>query len=403
MSSRPGSTQSAATASAIAASAYRQDDERRRDEARVVALQNQIDELRQAMREMLSRQTRGEETVKLVESSNAQQKLALEQFRQEALQSAQARALDENRTRQQVADLETLIEDSTRPIRSLQAHVNELLETSRKKTDDTGQHQRRYDEFRAMIEHLSAHGDRTLVITHQLRDSIDALRTESDQLRRDILRAEDAVKIVDQEARRRIAEIVLVDETLTARLDEIRSDVSHVFDLIEDMRRDITPIVPQLDELRQVDSDLRTEITRNQTQALERHELMLERAEDVRQETDARFDDIRNTIEQRAERLSERLETAQEAHRELVFRVNALNGQLDELRQVDASLRRDIWYLHEQRVRMRLEQVQHELDLVTGQRRDNDVPAGPSDGEPPAQPAPDSRARRRSAVGDADL
>lgn len=401
MSSRPGTPQ--ANQVSLSPTAYRQDDERRRDEARTVALQNQIDELRQAMREMLSRQTRAEEATKLIESSSAQQKLAIDQFRQEALQTAQARALDENRTRQQVSDLESLIEDSTRPIRSLQAHVNELLETSRKKTDDTGQQQRRFDELRAMIEHLSAHSDRTLVISHQLRDSIEGIRTEIDQTRRDVTRSEDAVKIVDQEFRRRIAEIVLVDETLTARIDEFRSDIAHLFDLVDDTRRSIAPLSPQIEELRQIDVDLRADIGRNQAQALERHEITLERAEDVRQETDARFEDQRSTIDQRAERLVERIETAQEAHRELVFRVNALNGQLDELRQIDSALRRDIWYMHEQRVRLRLEQIQQELDLVTGQRRDNDIPAGASDSEPPATPTPESRARRRGSVGDADL
>jgi hypothetical protein len=84
----------------------RQDDERRRDEARLNALQNQVDELRQAMREVLSRQGREEELFKHYESANAQNRIAIEQLRQESQQSAQARALDENRTRQQVNDLD---------------------------------------------------------------------------------------------------------------------------------------------------------------------------------------------------------------------------------------------------------------------------------------------------------
>ena len=372
------SRQNAQSAGSHAPIAYRQEDERRRDEARIVALQNQIDELRQGMRELLSRQIRGEETVKLVESATAQQRLAQDQFRQEAHQTAQARALDENRTRQQIADVESRLEDSTRPVRSLQAHVNELLELSRKKTDDTGQHQRRFDELRSMIEHVSAHSDRTLVVTHQLRDSLDILRAETDQIRRDVLRAEDAVKIVDQEARRRGAEIGQAADNTSARIDEVRSDLAHLYDLIEDTRRSIVHVDPTLEELRAADTELRTDLNRFQTQAIERHELMLERDEDVRQETDAQFTEVRQTIEQRAERLAERLETAYEQHRELVFRVNSLFGQLDELRQIDASLRRDIWYLHEQRVRLRLEQVQQELDLVTSQRRDSDVPQGPS-------------------------
>ena len=60
MSSRPQSPLSAPAS-------YRQEDDRRREEARVTALQNQIDELRQALRELLSRQARGEEQLKLYE------------------------------------------------------------------------------------------------------------------------------------------------------------------------------------------------------------------------------------------------------------------------------------------------------------------------------------------------
>ena len=103
--------------------AMRHDDERRRDEARISALQNQVDELRQAMREVLSRQGREEELFKHYESATAQNRIAIDQLRQESQQSAQARALDENRTRQQVNDLDARLEDVTRPIRSLQAHV----------------------------------------------------------------------------------------------------------------------------------------------------------------------------------------------------------------------------------------------------------------------------------------
>ena len=367
MSSRP--------VTPVTTTGYRQDDERRRDEARIVGLQHQVDELRQALRELMSRQTRGEEQFKQAEGGVAQQRLALEHLRQEAHQSAQARALDENRTRQQIDDLAARLEDATRPIRSLQAHVAELLEASRKKTDDTGQHQKRFDEIHALIEHLAAHGDRTAVVTQQVRDSLDALRRETDGLRRDILRAEDAAKIVDQEARRRIAEVAQTGHNVGARVDELSSDIGHVADQIEETRRSIVDIDPALAELQSADVGLRQDIDRHQAQAIERHELLLERAEDVRQETDARFDEIRQAQEERFERLSERIESAGVAHRELGFRIGALGHQLDELRQTDAALRRDLWHLHEQRARFRLEQAQQELDVVANQRRDAEADA----------------------------
>jgi len=361
--------------------AYRQEDDRRRDEARIITLQNQLDELRQALRELASRQVRIEETTKQYEGSAAQNRLGLEQIRQETQQSAQARALDENRTRQQVSDLEQRFEDATRPIRSLQAHVNELLEVSRKKTDDTGQHQRRYDELRGMIEHLQALGDRNAVITHQLRDSIDNVRSETEQVRRDLLRNEDAVKIVDQEARRKVSEVAQAGEGVTIRLDELRSDLAHSFDLIEETRRSIVHVDPTLEELRQVDVVLRQDITKFQQQAIERHETLVERQEDNRQAVDSQFAELRTTMEQRYERLGERIEAVNELYRELGYRLGTYVLQIDELKQVDGSLRRDLWTLHEQRVRLRLEQVQQELDLVTGSRRIAEASA-PSETKP---------------------
>ena len=368
---------------------YRQEDDRRRDEARAATLQNQVDELRQALRELASRQVRIEEGLKQYEGSAAQNRITLDQIRQEAAQSSQARALDENRTRQQIGDLEQRIDDSVRPIRSLQAHVAELLEVSRKKTDDTGQHQRRFDELRSMIEHLQSLSDRTTVVTHQLRDSLDNIRSEADQTRRDIMRNEDAIKIVDQEARRRVAEVIQAGEQVNARLDELRSDMGHSFDLIEETQRSIVHIDPELAELRDADVVLRQDITRFNSAAVERHEDIVERQEENRQSVDSQFAEIRQGIDQRYERLGERIEAFNEQHREIGFRVSALAMQLDELRQVDEGIRRDLYVLHEQRVRLRLEQVQAELDLVTGSKRS-------AEHNGPTEPRPMSRNTIRS-------
>lgn len=354
----------------------RQDDERRRDEARLAALQNQVDELRQAMREVLSRQGREEELLKHYESATAQNRLAIEQARQEMQQSAQARAIDETRTRQQIVDMDARIEDLTRPIRSLQAHVMELIEGARQKADDSSEYKQRDDALQAQIEHLSAHVDRTGVLIHQARDSIEANREETDGLRRDIVRAEDSIKIVDQDARRRVAEVAQAGETITARIDELRSDLGHLFDLIDDTRRSIVHIDPALEELRGADVGIRQELGRVQAQGVERHELLQERVEDMRGDVDARFADVRLALEQRHERLAERIDGLNDAHRELGFRISQLAGQLDELRLVDAAVRRDLWLLNEQRVRLRLDQAQQELDLIAAQRRDAEGETG---------------------------
>lgn len=375
---------------------YRQDDDRRRDEARVSSMQSQIDELRQAMREVLSRQLRGEDQLKLYESSVAQNRLTLEQMRQEAAQSAQARALDENRTRQHVMELETRLEDAIRPIRTVQSHVNELLEGSRQKVDDSGLHQKRYDELAGAIEQLAAQSDRTNVVVYQVRDTIDNTRNEIDQLRRDIIRAEDATKIVDQDARRRITEVSQVSESYSGRIDELRADLAHVYDLLDETRRGLVHIDPTFEELRAVSSVIRQDLQRFQTQIVERHEQLVERVEDIRQDVDVQFVDVRSTIEQRVERVAERIETVNERFGALGFEVASLKSELDALRQIDAQIRRDLWYLHEQRVRLRMEQIQQELDIVTHQRRDAEMVSGERPGgEPTRAPQQGARPRRR--------
>ncbi len=377
-------------------SPYREDDGRRREEARVSTLQSQVDELRQGLRELISRQTRQEELAKIYESGVAQNRLSLEQVRQESQQSAQARALDENRTRQQVADLENRFEDAIRPIRSLQAHVGELLEASRQKVDTTGLFERRFDEIAAAIEHFAAQNDRNAVVNHQLRDALDLLRTEIDQIHRDGLRTEDAIKIVDQDARRRVAEVAETSAVVAARIDDLRADAAHLADILDETRRSLVHIDPTFEELRAVDVVIRDDFTRFQAKTIETHAILRDRADDIQQDSDARFADLRQVIEQRAERLSSRIEALSETHRELEYRIAAFTGELEGLRQVDAGLRRDIWYLHEQRVRFRFEQIQQELDHVTHQRRDAESGAE-------ERGAPKPRGRIAAPVGDMDF
>lgn len=349
---------------------YREADEVRRDDSRTASLQNQIDELRLLIRDLVEDRDHDHATIRAQEGEIAQLKLTLEQARQEAGQSAQAAALNENRTRQQLEDLEERLDDSMRPIRSLQAHVTDLLEQNRRKVDDSTQNKERYSEVMTNIEHLTAMSDRTSAIAHGLRDNIDTVRNEIDELRRDIIRTDDSVKIVDQEARRRVAAVTENIEGFTGRLDELRSDLSHTFEAIEDTRRGLVHVDPSLDELRTAEASLRSDLTKLQSQVDVRHDQLVDLQDEARQETDARFDQLRHTLEERIERLNERLEETNEVFRETTYKISEINAQIEDLRQTDTSLHRDIWYLHEQRVRVRLEQVQEELDLATAQRRD---------------------------------
>ncbi|MCA9833156.1 MAG: hypothetical protein KC435_04370 [Thermomicrobiales bacterium] len=349
---------------------YRQQDAYNRSDAQYQSLIADLDELRSTISELIEDRNTNQILIKQQSAEIAVLHQMLEKSTNDAQQAAQAAALNENRTRQFVEELEERLDDAMRPVRSLQSHVTDLLEQNRRKVDDSTQNRERFGELGTNIEHLSAQTDRTSAIAHSLRDGLDALRTEIDELRRDVLRTDDATKIVDQDSRRRVQGVSDTIDGFNARLDEIRADIAHVGETVDDTRRSMVHIDPSLDELRTSAQALQQDISRLQSIQDDRYDQVVDSIEEQRQETDARFDQLRHTLEERIERLNERLEESNDSIRETGYKISEISGQIEELRQQDAALHRDIWYLHEQRVRVRLEQVQEELDLATAQRRD---------------------------------
>lgn len=349
---------------------YREQDDRKREESQFHALLADLEDMRGTIRDLMEDRDSSQVLIKQQAAQMAQMNLLLEQSTNEARQAAQAAALNENRTRQFVEELEERLDDATRPVRSLQGHVTDMLEQNRRKVDDSTQNKERFGEISTTIEHISAQTDRTSAIAHGLRDGIDAVRGEVDELRRDILRTDDATKIVDQDSRRRVQGVSDMVEGFNTRLDEIRADIAHTSETIDDTRRSLIHIDPSLDELRTESQGIRADLSKQQSVGDERYDQVVDMIEEQRQETDARFDQLRHTLEERIERLNERLEESNDSSRESGYKLSEINSQIEELKQQDAALHRDIWYLHEQRVRVRLEQVQEELDLATAQRRD---------------------------------
>ena len=347
----------------------REDERRKRDEARIVTLQQQLDEMRQLVRELLSRQGRNEEQFRNYEVGLAGVRAAVEQHRHEVSQTSQARSMEDARIRQQLTELDGRIEETGRPIRSIQAHVAEVVETLRRGRDDTQDEQRRYDELRTVIEHIAAIAERGSGINQVLRDSIDSLRTDLEQTQRDLLKAEDASKIVDQEGRRRFAEATQDTHNIVARLDDMRPLFGQLDAKIDDVRGAIVHIDPALEELAQVDGQVQEEIARFYSQTKERDDLLAERIDEIRRYLDTQSRDLRQIVEQRFDKLNARVDGMVDTDRELAYRLNLIEMRLDELRDVDVKQRREVWQLHEARTRWRLDQIQAELEIVNETRR----------------------------------
>jgi chromosome segregation ATPase len=347
----------------------RDEDRRKRDEIRITAVQTQLDELRSLVRELVSRQARGEEQFKNYEAGLAQLRSAVEQHRHEVTQAAQARSLEDSRLRQQVSEIDARISESVKPIRALQAHVAEILDVIRRGRDDNQDDVRRFDELRVQIEHVAALAERNNEIIQMVRDSTAMLRTDLEQSQRDTLKVEDGVRIVEQEVRRRIAEANQEIENVGIRIEELRPGFGQLEAQIADVRDSIRHVDPTLEELARVDERMQGDINRFYSQSNERDDLLGERIDELRVQYEISVRDIRQNAEQRFERVSERLDALGDIDRELGYRLNMLDMRLDELLDADIRLRREMWHLHEIRVRQRFDQIQQELESAVESRR----------------------------------
>jgi chromosome segregation protein len=221
--------------------------------------------------------------------------------------------------------------------------VAEILETIRRRRDDVGQDARKFDELRAVVEHLAAHGERQMTVSQSLRASADAIRSEVERMQRDLLRTNDGVKIVEQEGRRRVAEIAQHIENLGVQYLDASGRYERLQAQIDELREAGENIDPQFQGLGQAISRLEDEVARFQTQSAERDDIMAERIEAVRQQLDTDIRDVRQTTDERFDRMVQRVDQLDEVDRELAYRINLLEMQIDELRQIDRRVRREIW------------------------------------------------------------
>jgi chromosome segregation ATPase len=349
--------------------ASRDEDRRKRDEIRITAVQTQLDEVRSLVRELVSRQSRGEEQFKNYEAGLAQLRGTVEQNRHESAQAAQARSLEDARLRQQVADIDARIDEGIKPIRALQAHVTEILEFIRRGRDDDQDEVRRFEELRNQIEHVAAVAERNNDMILRVRDSAATLRTDLEQSQRDLLKIEDSVRIVEQEVRRRVAESNQEIENLGIRLDELRPVFSQLEAQIVDLRESIRHVDPTLDELGRTDERIQADINRFYEQSNERDDLLGERVDELRVQHEINVRDIRQNADQRFERVTERIDAFGDVNREVAYRMNMIEMRLEELADADTRLRRELWHLQELRVRQRFDQIQQELEIAVEARR----------------------------------
>jgi len=342
----------------------RDDERRRRDEARLNELERQLEGLTHALREHGSRQNRVEEVHKGLEGAIAQLAGRLDTLRADALQANDARQLDVARLRQSLEELAEMLESSTRPLPDLKAQVSDLVNQVRGKFQELTRDEHRFDELQEQLDQIPPQIDRNAQVAYGVREDLGAARAEIAAVREEVQRAADATKLVEQDARRRVGEVITTVEAANARIDALRDELPPLDVQIDRVRHELHQALPRFEVLEDADRALREEVEHAEALHFERHGQALARLAEVREELAEQIHAVERLANTRFAATMARFNDLEEADRHLGHRLTMLAVRLEELHDEDAAIRREVRQLQELRLRLHLEQAQQEIAVV---------------------------------------
>ena len=351
----------------------RDDERRKREEAQMFNVQQQLDELRRQLREGMARQQWLEDALKQSESRTAQLQLSVDKQSQEVSQSLQVRQIEDQRLRKQIAELEAQAEEPLKPLKEMRAQIIELGERFRSSqsqaTVSVQQMEAIQQQMREMAAQVGMLGEQQRQLTDNLHEADNAV-TEN---RQEMVRVSEAQRIEEQRLRRQDIELQQGIETvrnefgaLVARVTQMEETRKHFVEEIDALASSLTTIHAEYNKL----EDLIERMNRDNG---ERYLAQQERIETVRLQLEADAADLRQVSDQRAERLSTRLQQLEDRLRTVEGDLSLLPSQIEGLRQRDEFQVEQAEDLYEQYITKQFEFLEQMLRQNRKQRQRNEA------------------------------
>lgn len=346
---------------------YEEERLRAHEQSQIVYLQGQIDELRRLLKDQTNKYNWAMEQVRKTEASVAQVQGLFDRHAEEVTRSVELVRRDVAGLRKEISGALVKVEESVKPIREMQAQIQQVAEARKQDRDYVATWFGRIEQTEQQI----------LALQSQIKELDERQRQYVLQL--DRLREADAATI--QEARRVGDELQIEKQSLRRQAVESQQLVADVRGILEDHAARIV----RLDEIRQqIDlfaetlprqisdlgarlPDIVGEIKRIERLSTERFLMNQERLEDLRLQADEklatlqevdeqnlrqltswleRIDSWLRELEQRLSRTTSRMEVTQQTHihrivelerRELNTLANLLNAVRDQVEQTRAA------------------------------------------------------------------
>jgi chromosome segregation ATPase len=309
----------------------RYDEERSRanEQSQIVYLQGQIDELRRLIKDQTNKYNWSIEQSRKTESTVAQIQSIIERHQEETIRSVERSRRDIIELRKEIAGALVKIEEGVKPIREMQAQIQQLAEARREDRDQI------FPWF-ARIEALE---EQLPLLQNQIREGEDRQRQLALQL--DRLRDADAVAVQEarrvgeelqvekQHLRRQIVETQQLINDVHAIFKEHDARITRIDDLHEHLNLVTETLPGQISELAVQISSSATEIKRVEVAYTDWFMMNQERIEDLRQQADAKISELHETDQKHLTQLTAWLERLDSWIRELEQRLGRAVNRLE--------------------------------------------------------------------------
>ncbi|HMA37302.1 MAG TPA: hypothetical protein VKY74_22805 [Chloroflexia bacterium] len=379
----------------------RDEEGRKRDDAALYQVQQQIDNLQRQLREAVARQQWLEDLYKSTEGQVLQLQMQQERHAQDVSQTLQVRQIEDGRVKQQLTELTQKVEEPLKPIRDLRAQLGELIDARRQDREKSATDIRQAEALQGQIRQLVSQIGMIADAQRQLRDLVQELDAVNNETRQEIQRVGELQRLEEQRLRRQGIELQEMVETLKVQFGEVVSRAARVDDVRRQVTEQVETIQAELHDMQELDARLLATVGRLEKQAIENHASLQDHAETVRAAFAAELTDLRQLGDQRMERYINRFQQLEDRIRDLDQRVGdhqphfealyrrgeEIEGLIDALEE--RHLKDEIHSLEEQMEQMRQRRAKKQsaaaqkASLVRNVRE-----ARPHQG-PVADPAPD--------------
>lgn len=338
---------------------YEEERLRAQEQSQLVYLQGQIDELRRLLKDQTNKYQWAMEQIRKNEGTIAQIQSLFDRHTSEVAQANEIVRRDVVALRREVAAALVKIEDGLRPIRDMQAQIQQVAEARKQDRDFLAGWLSRIEQVERQIATLSSQVKELDERQRQLTLQLERLREADAAVMQEVRRFGDDLQVEKQSMRRMAVEAQQFASDLRPMIEEQTSRI----DRLEEIRQHIdlfTEMLPaQIKEVAAKIPDLVNDIKRIERISTERFLMNQERLEELRQMADERMSSLQETdeqylrqmtawleridswlreLEQRLSRTTDRLELEQKAHLLRIMELerreaDTLNAQLNLLRQ----------------------------------------------------------------------